>query len=171
MVEKSAVLNWLQNEYQQWTEFLDQISPSRMDQPGVNGDWSMKDMIAHLSAWNIWHVSRLRAAQRGEPEPAPPWPGQLQAEDEINAWIFESNRKRPLSKILEETRLVNQQLFEIIETCPDSTRIELVEPFYYLIWIGDKRFEVGEFYTHFHDDHEPDVRAWLERGETHHAQS
>ena len=35
------------------------------------------------------------------------------------------------------------------------------ERVYHLVWLGDKRFPVGEFYDHFHDDHEPDIRAWL----------
>jgi hypothetical protein len=28
---------------------------------------------------------------------------------------------------------------------------------------GDERYVAGEFFYHFHDDHEPDVLAWLER--------
>ncbi len=66
-MNKSELLNWLQAEYQQWETFLDQIGMARMDQPGVNGEWSMKDIVAHLSGWNRWLVARLQAAQRSEP--------------------------------------------------------------------------------------------------------
>ena len=97
-MNKSELLNWLHQEYAQWQAFLDQIGPSRMDQPGVSGAWSMKDIIAHLAGWNRNLIACIRAAQRGEPEPAPPWPVHLK-------------------------------------------------------------------FDHFHDDHEPDVRAWLERVE------
>ena len=38
-MKKSELLNWLQEEYQQWEAFLDQIDPTRMEQPGVKGDW------------------------------------------------------------------------------------------------------------------------------------
>ena len=69
-MNKSELLNSLQEEYQQWQVFLDQIGPARMDRPGVNGDWSMKDIVAHLTGWNRWLVTRLQAAQRSEP-PAP----------------------------------------------------------------------------------------------------
>ena len=51
-MNKSELLNWLQEEYQQWEALLDQIRPERMEQPGVNGDWSMKDIVAHLTGWN-----------------------------------------------------------------------------------------------------------------------
>ncbi len=36
-MKKSELLNWLQEEYQQWEAFLDQIGSTRMDQPGVPG--------------------------------------------------------------------------------------------------------------------------------------
>ncbi len=44
---KSELVRWLQAEYQKREAFLDQIGMERMDQPGVNGDWSMKDIVAH----------------------------------------------------------------------------------------------------------------------------
>jgi hypothetical protein len=73
-MKKSALLYWLQEAYRQWEVFLDQFDPSRMDQPGVTGSWSMKDVVAHLTGWNRYLVARLQAAQRGETEPQPPPP-------------------------------------------------------------------------------------------------
>jgi hypothetical protein len=164
-MNKSELLNWLQEKYRHWEVFLDQIGPTRMDQPGVNGNWSMKDIVAHLTGWNRWLVVRLQAAQRGEPEPPPPWPAQLQTEDEINAWIYESNRGRSAREVLDETHQVFQQLFAVIEALPDDVRIEFIEPKFYLVWLNNERFPAGEFFDHFHDDHEPDIRAWLARVE------
>jgi len=157
-MKKSELVDWLQKEYEQWEVFLDQIGPARMDQPGVNGDWSMKDIIAHLTGWNRWLGARLQAAGRSEPEPPPPWPAHLQADDEINTWIYESNRGRSVREVLEETHQVFQQLFAVIEALPDDVRIE---PEWRLVWVGDQRFPAGEFFDHFRDDHEPDIRAWL----------
>lgn len=160
-MKKSELLNWLQEEYRQWEAFLDEIGPERMDQPGVNGDWSMKDIIAHLTGWQRSLVARLQAAQHGEPEPAPPWPAYLQTEDEINAWIYETNRERSVREVLDETQEVLQQFLAVIKGLPDEVRIEWIEPVYYLVWLDNKRFLAGEFFNHFHDDHEPDVCAWL----------
>jgi hypothetical protein len=164
MMKKSELLNWLQEEYQKWEVFLDQIGPARMDQPGVNGDWSMKDVVAHLTGWNRWLVARLQAAGRHEAEPPPPWPADVQTEDEINAWIYESNRGRSVREVLDETRQVHQQLLAVIDSLPDEVRIE---PEWHLVWLDDQRFPVGEFFDHFRDDHEPDVRAWLAREDKH----
>ncbi len=164
-MQKSELLDLLLEENKQWQALLDQIGPTRMEQPGVNGDWSMKDLVAHLSVWNRWLVVRLEAALRHSSEPSPPWPAHLQQEDEINAWIYETNRNRSVGEILDESQRTLQELFTAIGHLPDKTRIELIEPRYYLLWAGDQRFEAGEFFDHFHDDHEPDVRAWLARVE------
>ena len=166
---KSELLHVLQEKYQKWEALLDQVGLTRMDQPGVNGDWSMKDIVAHLTGWQPRLIAHIQAAQRGEPEPPPPWPAHLQTEDEINAWIYESNRGRSVREVLEESHHVFQQLLAVIEGLPDDVRIETIQGSsgraYYLVWVDDKRFVAGEFFDHFHDDHEPDVRAWLARVE------
>jgi hypothetical protein len=164
-MNKSELLDWLRDEYRLWEELLAQIGPTRMEQSGVNGDWSMKDIVVHLTGWNRRLVTRLQAAQRGESEPPPHWPGQLQSEDEINAWIFAANHERSVGEVLDGSRQLFQQLFAVMEDLPEDVRIEFVEPKFHIVWVGDKYFPVGEFFYHFHDDHEPDVRAWLARQE------
>jgi hypothetical protein len=162
-VKKSELIQCLQDEDRRWTALLEQIGSARMDQPGVNGKWSMKDIVAHLTGWHRHLVACLEAAQRGEPKPPPPWPARMQTEDEINAWIYESNRGRPLRAVLDEAHEVNRHLLDVIDGLPDEVRIERIEPAFLLVWVGEERFLVSEFYNHFHDDHEPDVHAWLAR--------
>ncbi|HET6823263.1 MAG TPA: hypothetical protein VFH34_11495 [Anaerolineales bacterium] len=65
--------------------------------------------------------------------------------------------------MLEDTQQVHRQLLTILERLPDDVQIETVEPAYYLVWVNGQRFPASEFFDHFHDDHEPDVRAWLAR--------
>ena len=166
-MRKLELLDRLQEKYHQWEAFLHEIDPARMEHPGVNGDWSMKDIVAHLTGWHRHLVGRLDAAQRGQPEPPPPWPAHLQTEDDINAWIYESNHERSLREVLEDTQQVHQQLFTVLERLPDDVQSETVEPADYLVWVNGQRFPAGEFFDHFHDDHEPDVRAWLARQEKH----
>ena len=168
-MKKSELLDWLQEEYRQWEALLEEIGTVRMDQPGVNGDWSIKDMVAHLYyGWQPRLITRIQAAHRGEPEPPPPWPAHLQTDDEINAWIYESTHGRSVSEVLDESQQVFQQLMTVVEGLPEDVRIEVLhenERDFYLVWLGDQRFAVGEFFYHFHDDHEPDIRAWLARVE------
>ncbi|MBK8781149.1 MAG: ClbS/DfsB family four-helix bundle protein [Anaerolineales bacterium] len=163
-MKKTELLSWLREEHQHWEEFLDHISTGRMELPGVNGDWSMKDMVAHLTCYQPWVTARIQAAAHGAPEPLPPWPAQLKTDDEINAWIYESNHDRSVSEVLNDSRRVFQQFFAVIEELPEDVRIEELqhgERVFYLVWLGDQRYPVGEIFDHFHDDHESDIRAWL----------
>ena len=57
----------------------------------------------------------------------------------------------------------------MIDSLPEDVQIEIVRNAagreFYLVWLGEQRFPVGEFFDHFRDDHEPDIRAWLAREE------
>ena len=166
-MNKSDLLNWLQTERQQWEALLTQVGLERMDQPGVNGPWSMKDLVAHMTTWNRRLAAYMQAAQRGEPEPPPPWPTHLHDDEAINAWIFEANHGRPAQAVLDEARLTLQQISAVLDRLPYDTPIEADHDAagnaYYRVRIGGVRFPPGEFFEHFHDDHEAQVRAWLAR--------
>jgi hypothetical protein len=164
-MSKSELVHWLQKEFQQWETFINEIAPERMEEPGVAGYWSIKDIIAHLSGWNKRLIASLQAALRGELEPPPPWPAQLEEDDDVNAWIYENNHDRSLADIRNEARQVHEQLVATIEGMPDDVRIELRPPAFYLVWVGDQYYVASEFFNHFSDDHEQDIRDWLARGE------
>ncbi len=166
-MNKSELLAWLREEYRKWGAFLDQIDPAHMEQPGVVAHWSMKDLIAHLTGWNRKLAAQIQAAHRNEPQLLPPWPAHLQHEDEINAWLYDTNRHLSLSEVRQNCDQVFQQLLAVLASLPDDVRIETIQPTpdwaYYLVWLGEERFPAGEFFDHYRDDHEPDVRAWLAR--------
>ena len=163
-MNKSELLNGVREEYRQWEALLNQIGEARMEQPGAAADWSIKDIIAHLTGWRHRTVARLQAAQRGEGEPPPPWPTQLQTDDEINAWIYESNRDRSVREVLDDSDHVFQQLVAAIEGLPDEV---LSDPARHLPWLEAESIKPSDFFGHFHEEHEQDMRAWLARVEKH----
>jgi hypothetical protein len=77
------------------------------------------------TGWRRRTVGRLQAALRGDPEPTPPWPAHLQTDDEINAWIYQTNRDRSVREALDDSRQVFQQLLAAIEAFPEA---ELLDP-------------------------------------------
>ena len=67
-MKKSELLNGLQEEYQQWEAFLDQIDPARMDQPGVSGhpggsggEYEVNQKGGREKAASGGHIARERA--------------------------------------------------------------------------------------------------------------
>jgi hypothetical protein len=163
-VEKAELISGLQEEYRSWQALLDRIGPGRMDQPGVAGPWSVKDIVAHLTGWRRRTVARLQAAGRGELDPPPPGPARLQTDDEINAWIYEANYGRSVQEVLDESHRVFQQLLAAIDGFPEEI---LADPQRRPPWLGDQPIRAYDFFAHFHEEHEPDILAWqarLEKG-------
>jgi hypothetical protein len=158
-MNKQELLNGLKDENQKWQAFLDQIGLARMDQPGVAGSWSIKDIVAHLTGWRRLTVARLRAARNGKTEALPPWPAGLKSEYEINEWIFNNSHKRPIQEILDESSRVFQEFIDAFEYLPE----EILANISALPWMEGQPLSAGVFFSHFHEEHEPDMRAWLMR--------
>jgi hypothetical protein len=156
---KDHLLSELQQEQAGWKRLLDEIGEARMTEPGVAGEWSIKDIVAHITGWRRWTVKRLQAALKHEPEPAPFWPPQLHTDDEINAWMYASDRERTLADILDESVAVFQQLVDTLSAFPEA---ELLAPNRFG-WLGGEPISGAAFFSHFHEEHEQDMRAWLAR--------
>ena len=158
-ISKAQLLSEIQKEQAAWQTLLGSIDEARMTEPGVAGEWSMKEIVVHLTGWRRRTVGRLQAALHHQPEPAPPWPSHLQNDDEINAWMIESNRDRSLSAILQDDRDVFQQLVDTLSAFPEGELMELLR----LRWLEGQPLTGATFFAHFHEEHEPDIRAWLSK--------
>src|SRR3972149_1809130 len=113
-MNKSEFLTALIAERAEWDSLLAQIDEARMTEPGVVGEWSVKDMIAHITWFEREMVGVLRArALVGSDLWNLP-------HDERNAAIFERNRHRPLSDVLAEAQQVFPQLVELVQSLDDQ---------------------------------------------------
>ncbi|WP_165423272.1 ClbS/DfsB family four-helix bundle protein [Ktedonosporobacter rubrisoli] len=159
-MSKAQLLAELQSEQAAWEALLNDIGEAKMIEPGVAGGWSIKDIIVHLIGWQKREVSRFQAALKHQPPPEPFWPSHLRTDDEINAWMVASNKDRSVSAILEEDRAVFRELVETLEAFPEE---ELLDPKRF-DWFNEGETLGGAFFfSHFHDEHEPDIRAWLSK--------
>lgn len=163
-MNKNELIVWLREEQQQWQTLMNQINLTDMEIPGVNGVWSLKDVVAHLTVWHQDHVLCLGAAVRGIPAADPPWPLDITDTDQINAWIFSQSRQQTLEDVLRKNALVFTELLKIVEEFPDDKVIELNGE-YRIVQFNGQQFSVGYFFDHFHEDHEAQIREWLVKKE------
>ena len=159
-MNKIELIEWLSVEQQQWRDLLEQFDEADMELPGVNGDWSLKDLVAHLTTWHRDHILCLDAAVKSTPIADPPWPLKISNTDEINAWIFSQSSQRKLKDVLDENEQVFEALIGIIESFSDDIRIEIKKD-HRVVQLGEQQFSVGYFFDHFHEDHETQIREWL----------
>ncbi len=156
-MRRAELVQELNSEQQAWEALLAEIGPDRMEEAGVAGAWSIKDVVAHLTAWRRRTVGRLEAVAHGRPEPAHEWPAALHEDDEINAWFHERDRDKSVRQTLDESRGVFEQLVSAIEKLPE----DVLDHPERLPWWQGAPVSGAAFFAHFHDEHEADMRAWL----------
>ena len=82
---------------------LDSVPPARMVERGVVGEWSVKDVLAHLHDWEQLALRWYRTGLGGE-NPAVPAPGyKWNQTPQLNRAVFEKHRDRPLGEVVSAT--------------------------------------------------------------------
>lgn len=100
--------------------FLEPLTEAQMTMPGVVGDWSVKDMLAHLIAWEQmclgWYYAGLRDETPELPAPGFKWNQTPQ----LNHQIYENYRDWPLEEILTQFQASHQQILGVIQELPNE---------------------------------------------------
>jgi uncharacterized damage-inducible protein DinB len=94
---------------------LARLDDETMAEP-ANGDWSRKDVVAHIEGWEARTV-RLFAILRGERDFDPDEPGDM---DAFNAWWFDRNRDRPLSEVRRTEREAYEAVIGLVTAADDA---------------------------------------------------
>lgn len=166
---KTTFVSTLRADHQEWESALSQVPEERMTEPGGAGEWSVKDLIAHITVYERWTIEWLEPALQGNP---PDW-NYPEDEDtatleDRNARFYEQNRDRPLNEIRAEAAGAHTRLVNVIDQLPDDAINRDVRDFapevgaYYRD--GTKVWEAidGNAAEHFRE-HTADVKAWLRR--------
>ena len=145
-------------DQQFWRDLAAEVGPERYADPGPMGDWSFADMAGHLLGWRNRTIARLDALGRGEPEPAPPWPPELDDDGPINDWFRDAGR-RPRAGAAggRLRRLLRPADRGDRGACPTTM---LADPGAFP-WLEGPLTD-ADFTSHLHEEHVPAVRAWLD---------
>jgi uncharacterized damage-inducible protein DinB len=148
---RAEILERVHATHQQLEAVLAQIAPERMTQPGVNGDWAVKDVLAHITWWEQHLLRRLRTGHDDlyTPDVIARGAGR-EATAEANAAVFAANRERPLEDMRAEFDASYRELLSGLEALPAEVAAldEIFEA------IGADTFE-------HYPEHTEMLRAWL----------
>ncbi len=128
-----------------------------MHEPGPMGEWTFKDLAAHLAAWRNTRIPMIEAVARSEPIPAPPWPPAMDDFDEINAWFHARDADRPLEDVLDDYDSSFDRLAAALESLSDEAALNPNA----LPWTEGTAAVDVDFTEHLHEEHLPTIRAWL----------
>jgi hypothetical protein len=165
-MNKTKLLETLRTERGNWESLLEKIGEERMTIPGVVGDWSIKDVIAHIMSYEQYILDRLRETLRGAvytpsetPEALtayldqhgyPDFGSPLLDDDGPNAWVIQRYRAESLDKVMTKE---SQVFADLLQATQELTEEALAEHQY------AERIESNtiEHYQH----HANDIRNWL----------
>ena len=158
MRTKDEQIAGIRADQQFWRDLAAEVGPDRFDEPGPMGEWSFGDLAGHLAGWRNRTILRLEAAARGEADPPPPWPAELDDDDGINDWIHDQHARRSAAQLVADYYASYDRLIAALESIPEA---KLKDP-EAMPWVGEALVN-APFTGHLHDEHVPGVRAWLER--------
>jgi Protein of unknown function (DUF1706) len=163
--DKSELLDTMRAERAYFEELLARVGEEKMAQPGVdgNGEWSVKDILAHVAAYEEWTAGEIRAAITGEPAP-PNEDDEAHQEDwwetnRRNARIYILNRDRPLEEIMAKSRQAFERLLAAVEMIPEE---DLSGPQEWTYGEPLAKMIPVQSYAHY-QDHTPAIQAWLDK--------
>jgi len=162
-ISKASLLHELCAARAEWDALMAEVGEGRMTEPGAAGDWSVKDVMAHLTSYSRWFVNASEAHFRGE---MPPLDGTEGMDfEQRNQFWHQQARDHSLAKVQAESQQVFSRLLEVVEAHSEEflTQPQQFEgvPEPLLVW---KMLE-GDGYEHCRE-HVRSIQAWLERSAT-----
>ena len=98
---KAGILSESSKEHDALEQLLATLTPEHMVHPGIVGEWSVKDVLAHLTEWQQMVLGWYHAGQAGD-SPSLPAPGFKWRElPALNQVIYEKYRNRSLADVLD----------------------------------------------------------------------
>lgn len=159
---KSDLLDVIHTERARLNSLLEGLTPSQMTEPGVEPSWSIKDILAHIAAWERLAIDRIHAAVSGDPLNFPLIKGDADV-DKFNANVYEKNAAETLANIVSEFHASHQDFVAQIETLDEEF---LVTPLPF-DWAGKLTAQVViSANTHWHYvEHAESIAKWLDKQE------
>jgi uncharacterized protein (TIGR03083 family) len=154
-MDKARTLAALDTRFNEFLAVLAQVPPDRMEEPSLDGGWSVKDLLAHITFWE-WHtLTGIQAGLRGE---RPDWPHG--SADTLNARVYERSHDRPLADVRADFDRTHQAFMDQIAALDEADLIEKGR----FAWTGSQPVRLWVYqdgYGHY-AVHIRQLQAWLD---------
>jgi hypothetical protein len=124
---RSELLAEFEQEWVNFERICASLSQAEMVAPGVEGEWSIKDILCHISAWEKYLLDRLGMVMTGQP---PNYPSMKSWDDvhRFNAQVYADNKDRPLNSVIIEFRSLYRGVMTVLEALRED---QLTQPYSY----------------------------------------
>ena len=158
-MNKDELLDALEDERENFMDAIEGLTDEEMNEPGVCGDWSVKDIIFHLSMWEADLVKLLWQLSQGE-KPSTAFFTNPSVEATNAAWQ-EISQTRTLDQVIADFETVRKQTFRRVRLIPED---ELSDPKRYPWLEGSALWEwiAGDSFEH-EIEHAAQIREWRQK--------
>lgn len=94
------------------------LSDSQLLEPGVAGDWSVKDILAHVTTWEAEALKHLPSIAGGARPPR--YSTTYGGIDAFNAWMTEQKRGLALADVLRQLDETHRRLVDYVRSAPEE---------------------------------------------------
>lgn len=156
-MNKQELLAKIEDEHTHFTSLIGDLSTEQLTAPGASGVWSVKDVLAHLAMWTARCVTIVFDAEQGQR------PVDIDAVlddwDALNAEDYESQKERPLDRILADFHGTHRQLLRRLQAWKETDLFDATR-FNWLRGMSLGEFLAGEVGGH-DADHRQQIEQWL----------
>jgi len=152
------LLEVVRTEWNNLETLINEFSDSQKTTLGVEGNWSIKDIMVHISAWEKFALDRIQATLTGQPIKYPIIKGE-QFVDQFNHQVYDANKDLSLEEVHSDFQKSHQVLMDHIASMNNDVLSRKL-PF---DWAGNLTIQlVISSNTHWHYvEHAESIEKWL----------
>ena len=157
-MNKAILLDKIRTRHDEFERVLAPLNETQLTTTGVMGGWSIKDILAHITAWQKRTLHRLEAAKRNE-KPAHQPVSNEEEMDRVNAQFYQESKNRPLTEVLSDFRTTHAQMLETVQGMSEEDLFDAQK----FAWTeGSPLWQnvAGNTYEHI-DEHYGPIQQWL----------
>jgi uncharacterized damage-inducible protein DinB len=117
-MNKDEILKALQDERRELLQTIAELTAEEMHSPGVAGEWSVKDILFHISTWEAELVKLLFQAEQGQTPIS--YLAKASDIDGVNAAWYIQGKERPLEQVLDDFESVRRQTIRRVQSFTDE---------------------------------------------------
>jgi hypothetical protein len=112
-VDRAALLGRVHQAWETLEKSFGGLSDARLTEPGVTGDWSVKDILAHVTTWEEESLKYLPVILEGG---RPPRYARYGGIDAFNATMTAQKRGLSLSDVRQQMHEIHGRLIDFLQT-------------------------------------------------------
>jgi hypothetical protein len=117
-VDRGELLTRLEKTWSIFQESYAGLSDLQLTEPGVTGEWSVRDIVTHVTTWEQEALTHLPTILKGEKPPRYSIThGGINA---FNRAMTEQNRSLGLAEVRRQAKDTHRRLLSFIESVPED---------------------------------------------------